>query len=294
MKKNAVFLCAVMLAGALSGGCAQKTTVPLTSQTSIDEKLSYDYDVKEIWCENNGKKIYGQAYIPKADGKSPLVITSHGLGANHESGASYAKKYAPKGFAVYTFDFCGGSNDNNENRSDGSTLEMSVMTEVSDLEAVLDAAKTWDFADTSRIYLQGGSQGGLVTAITGVKHQDEIAGMILLYPAFGMVDFVRMYDPNDLADEIRVASMTVGKNFVTDLRDYDVRDDLSSFTKPVLILQGSADDIVLPEVTKAAADLLPDAEYHIIEGAEHGFSGEYHDKATQLATDFLYRHITKK
>lgn len=293
MKKTAIILSAVMLAGVMLGACAPKTTVPLTSQTEVDEKLSYDYDVKEIWCENNGKKIYGKAYVPKTDGKSPLVITSHGLGANHESGESYAEKYAPKGFAVYTFDFCGGSNDNNENRSDGSPSEMSVMTEVSDLEAVLDTAKTWDFADSSHIYLQGGSQGGLVTAITGVKHQDEIAGMILLYPAFGMVDFVRMYDVDDLPDEIRVASMTVGKNFVTDLRDYDVRDDLSTFTKPVLILQGSADDIVLPEVTKAAAELLSDVEYHIIEGADHGFSGKYHDEASELAEKFLYKHIVK-
>ncbi len=291
MRKSAILLSAVLLAGALLGGCAPKTTVPLTSQTSVDEKLSYDYDVKEIWCENNGKKIYGQAYIPKTDGKSPLVITSHGLGSNLDSGASYAKKYAPKGFAVYTFDFCGGSNSNNPNHSDGTPSEMSVMTEVSDLEAVLETAKSWDFADSAHIYLQGGSQGGLVSAITGVRHQDEIAGMILLYPAFGMVDFVRMYDPDDLPDEIQVASMTVGKNFITDLYDYDVREDLHTFAKPVLVIQGSADDLVLPEATQAAVNLLPDAEYHVIEGADHGFSGKYHDEATQYATDFLYKHI---
>ena len=80
---------------------------------------------------------------------------------------------------------------------------------------------------------------------------------------------------------------------MTDLRDYDVRDDLSTFTKPVLILQGSADDIVLPEVTKAAAELLSDVEYHIIEGADHGFSGKYHDEASELAEKFLYKHIVK-
>ena len=85
---------------------AAQTTEPSTAPAAVVDKYkTYDYEVREIWCENDGQKIYGQAFVPKTDGRSPLIITSHGLGANHESGASYAKKYAPKGFAVYTFDF---------------------------------------------------------------------------------------------------------------------------------------------------------------------------------------------
>ena len=83
----------------------QKTEPSTVPVAVVDKDKTYDYDVREIWCENDGQKIYGQAFVPKTDGRSPLIITSHGLGANHESGASYAKKYAPKGFAVYTFDF---------------------------------------------------------------------------------------------------------------------------------------------------------------------------------------------
>ncbi|MBQ5630655.1 MAG: acetylxylan esterase, partial [Ruminococcus sp.] len=99
---------------------AAQTTEPSTAPAAVVDKYkTNDYEVREIWCENDGQKIYGQAFVPKTDGRSPLIITSHGLGANHESGASYAKKYAPKGFAVYTFDFRGGSNKNNENKSDG-------------------------------------------------------------------------------------------------------------------------------------------------------------------------------
>ena len=257
---------------------------------NIDQNKEYDYEVREIWVDNNGEKIYGEAYIPKTDSKSPLILTSHGMGANHESGASYAKKYAPRGFAVYTWDFRGGSNKNNENRSDGSNLKMSVMTEVSDVDVILEAAKTWDFVDTNRIFLQGGSQGGLVTAISGVKHEDEVAGLILLYPAFGMAALGDRYS-DDMPEEIEIGSMTVGKPFFKDMVGYDVRNEIPGFDKPVLILQGSEDSLVLPSVTKAAADLYPDAEYHIIEGAEHGFSGEHHDIATNYALDFMFKHI---
>ena len=40
---------------------------------------------------------------------------------------------------------------------------MTVMTEVRDLEAVLEAVKSWDFVDTGRIAIIGGSQGGAVS-----------------------------------------------------------------------------------------------------------------------------------
>ena len=267
-----------------------ETAAPTIAPANVDPDATYDYEVREIWTENNGNRIYGEAYIPITDGRSPLILFSHGLGSNHESGESYAKKVAPRGFAVYTWDFPGGSSANNENRSDGNNLEMSVMTEASDLDAIIETAKTWDFVDTDRIFLAGGSQGGLVTAIGGVRHEDEVAGLILLYPAFGMAMLGDRYS-DDMPDEIQISSMTVGKPFFKDLIGYDVRDEIPNFDKPVIIIQGSEDNLVLPSVSREAADLYPDCEYKLIEGAGHGFSGEEHDIATDYALDFLFRHI---
>ena len=74
----------------------QKTEPSTVPVAVVDKDKTYDYDVREIWCENDGQKIYGQAFVPETDGRSPLIITSHGLGANHESGASYAKNTLPR------------------------------------------------------------------------------------------------------------------------------------------------------------------------------------------------------
>lgn len=262
------------------------TTAPPAAQ----ENVEYTYDIREIWVENNGERIYGKAYVPVTSGKCPLILTSHGLGANHESGASYAKKYAPKGFAVYTWDFRGGSNRNNPNKSDGSNLNMSVMSEATDVEAILKEAKTWDFVDTDRIFLQGSSQGGLVTAIAGMRHRDEVAGLILLYPAFGMAALGESYS-DDLPEEIEFGSMTVGKPFFKDMVGYDAHDDIAGFDKPVVIIQGSEDTLVTPADSEEAAALYPDAEYHLIQGAGHGFSGAHHNEATLYALRFLYKHV---
>lgn len=322
MKKLALIMCLLMLC-VFAVGCSSKTSDPTEGKSenkteastvtglsesagetkaqsannaasapaNVDPDKTYDYEVREIWCENEGQRIFGEAYIPVTDGKSPLVIHSHGLGSNHEAGTSFGKEYAQRGIALYAMDFRGGSKSNNENRSDGVSTDMSVLTEVSDVSAVLAAAKTWDFVDTDRIFLQGGSQGGLVTAISGVRHEDEIAGLILHYPAFGMHDIMKGASDEELPETADIAGITVSKIFFQDLHKYDVRPDLQNFDKPVLILQGSEDPIVLPSVTKAAADMYPNCDYHIIEGGEHGFSGEYHDEAAKYGLDFIYRNI---
>ena len=150
------------------------TTALMTSATEAprDSDAVYEYETREIWCENNGNRIYGVAYIPISDTQSkfPLVIHSHGLGANHNSGVGYSKRYAEKGFAAYTFDFPGGSRPSRENLSDGDPMQMSPVTEAADLQAVLDTALTWDFVDTDHVFLEGGSQGGLVSAMVGLDN----------------------------------------------------------------------------------------------------------------------------
>ena len=154
------------------------------SQTSAEggsDMSAYTYATREIWVKNSDMNIYGVAYVPDTNRKMPLIIFSHELGNDHTSGERYAERLAEAGYAAYVFDFCGGTVGGN--KSDGSNREMSVLTEASDLQAVLESAKSWDFVDPDRIVLLGGSMGGLVTTIVGSRNQDEIAGMILMYPA---------------------------------------------------------------------------------------------------------------
>lgn len=302
MKKLlSVLLSALIISATLLCGCSADNQSSSGTTKSAEEKSpikldstkSYSYNTREIWCENNGNKIYGVAYIPDTDEKVPLVITCHGLGTNHEAGIGYAKHYAEKGIAAYTFDFCGGTKSTDTNKSDGKSTDMSVMTEVSDLEAVLNTALTWDFVDKDRVFFQGGSMGGLVSSIAGLRQQGKIAGLILLYPAFGIYNFIHYayssYDSISGTMEI-VSDMVIGEAFAKDLWDYDVKEHLAEFTKPVIIIQGTEDDIVLPETAEQAAGLYPDCELKMIEGAGHGFGGEELDQAANYALEYLYKN----
>ena len=251
-----------------------------------------DYRTEEIRCLNGADSIYGIAYIPDTNTKVPLVIFSHELGNNHVSGIRYAERLAQNEYAAYVFDFRGGSAPGTQNRSSGTSHEMSVLTEASDLEAVLEAAKSWSFADSGRIYLLGGSQGGLVTIIAGSRHQDEIAGMMLMYPALSAkedhsVDRYRSRD--EVPEDVKLFGgwMHVGSNYITDLWDIDFNAMLASYSGKVLLLHGDRDGTVPLRWSEDAARLIPDCEFHVISGGGHEFFGRPFEEAMTCILSYL-------
>ena len=261
--------------------------------TARDPDAVYEYETREIRCENDGSRIYGLAFIPISDTetKFPLVIHAHGMGSNHETGVGYGKRYAEKGFAAYTFDFPGGSRPTTENKSDGDPMRMSAVTEASDLQAILDTALTWEFVDTSNVFLEGGSMGGLVATMVALDNTDTVKGMILHYPALYMPQVItaRYEDIGDLPDSVSFGDdYELGGVFIRDLWGLDVVSRLGEFPGNVTIIQGSEDNLVSAESIEEAAGLFRHAEFHLIEGAGHGFSGDDFDLAVQYGLDYLF------
>lgn len=261
----------------------------LTEYSSAAPAEDYDYEftVSDLCCNNNGKNIYGLSYVPKTDNKVPLVILSHELCGTYKNMEHFAEALAGNGYAAYIFDFCGGSTGS---KSDGLTTELSVMTEVSDLESILESAKTWDFVDTDKIVLLGGSMGGVVTAITASRNIDKIAGTILFYPAFMLKDnlFEQFSSKEEVPDTfIYHKWIEVGRNFADDIWDYDLYSELSNNTKPVMILHGDADIVVPISYSEKAAAIYPDAEYHVIAGGGHGFYDQPFEYAKKYVLSYL-------
>lgn len=274
----------------------QETTVPQSMPEAIQEAgteiiefenlPTYSYRQQEIELENQGQRIYGVAYIPDTEmDKVPLVVCSHGLGGSYSTNAAYAEQLASHGIAAYCFDFRGGGGS----RSEGNTTEMSVMTEVSDLEVVMEAASGWDFVDESRIVLLGTSQGGIVSAITAARHTDRIAGLVLMYPAFLVSDAIheQFASLDEVPDSYRFNWIIAGRPYAEDMWDYDVYEEIGNYTDKVLLLHGSADSIVPVSYSDRAAEIYADVEYYVIDGAGHGFSGSAFDEAVGYIFDYL-------
>ena len=145
------------------------------------------------------------------------------------------------------------------------SYEKKVLQQVEDLNAVIDAAKGWDFVDTSRLYLVGSSMGGATVATAAVTHSDDIRGIVLEYPAINL-------NPD---------AMVSGAPL-----------DVNGYTGPVLIFQGTKDGIVPMEMSQnltAHYNTLRDdhAELIIYEGQPHVFTGKY----KVLAAKEIYRFL---
>jgi pimeloyl-ACP methyl ester carboxylesterase len=273
----------VAIALVLNGvGCAGKAPAQMSND--------YRFNTREIPCNNNGKNIYGIAYIPVNMGeKMPTVIFSHGYGGTNMDGRAYAEALARKGIAAYCFDFCGGGH---ASRSDGKTTEMSVFTEKSDLEAVIETVKSFEFADSDNLFLLGGSQGGLVSAMAVADQPDAIRGLILLFPAFVIADTSRRQYTSlaEIPDEIQFMGMQIGRRYYTDVWDYDVYKHIVAYDRDVLIIHGDRDQLVPVFYSEKAADVYPQAELKIIPGAGHGFQGKDEKTAIAYVLEYIERN----
>ena len=185
MKKELMGIGVAMLLAACGTTSTNATnTTNATAQTPqttqaphVEVKTNGTYTVKEYDFDSNGKNLYARAFVPDVEGRVPLVIFSHGLGANVEHEEEVQKALAKAGIAVFSLEFAGGSSSSAP-MSEGLTTEMSVLTEVQNLKDAIRIASGMEYTDPQKIYLMGSSQGGLVTALTA-EEVTNIAGLFL-------------------------------------------------------------------------------------------------------------------
>ncbi|MBQ7678666.1 MAG: alpha/beta hydrolase, partial [Butyrivibrio sp.] len=133
---------------------------------------------------SDGLKVYGRFYAPEGtEGPWPTVILSHGFGSTWEESKLYIPLFLEQGVACYVFDFPGGAA---KNRSEGSFLEMSVMTEKRHLLNIID--EVCAMPQVGKVMLLGFSQGGVVTGLAAVERAEQIVGEVLFYPALCISD----------------------------------------------------------------------------------------------------------
>ena len=92
--------------------------------------------MEEIIIQSPNGNVFGVLRLPEEKTPVPLIILSHGFGGNHSLDLDSAAYFNKAGFATFSLDFCGGGFNS---RSSGTMLDMSVLTEAADLDAVSGA-----------------------------------------------------------------------------------------------------------------------------------------------------------
>lgn len=247
-----------------------------TAQSPMSQQHTYTISEQKIQLPNS-QEIYGKLYRPNnLTGKQPIIIYSHGLGGNYEILENFAKALAEKGITGYAFDFRGGGE---KSQSSGKTTDMTVLTEVDDLTNIISTVKTWDFVDSSKVILLGESQGGAVSALTASEMPNDIAGLITFYPAYAMVDDSKAKYPNinEIPDVTRhFGIIDLGRQYFIDAQNLNPYAKIGRYNKPMLLVHGSADNIVNIKYSEQASQVYPKVTYHVIDGAGHGFNEKNH------------------
>ncbi len=232
-------------------------------------------------------RIYGELRIPESDGPVPLIILSHGFGSNSAEQQDYADAFFSHGLATYNFDFCGGGSTS---RSEGTLLEMSVLTEAEDLNAVVDCFK--GDPRFSAICLFGASQGGFVSAYVAARRPGDIGCVVLEFPAIVIQDDAKARrNPDGTFPETSNAlGITIGRKYSEDAVSFDLYAMLGDYPGPVLILHGDRDPIVPLCYSKRAVEAFPKAELIVIPGQGHGFTGSVRTEAMENEARFFKVH----
>lgn len=268
---------ALCLLAAIVLSCS-KDVLPEEPQPEEQKEQRREWSVvtEELHASRDGIDIYGVLLRPEGRaGRLPTIIFSHGLRGHYDDCLPYAEICARKGFACYCFDFIGGAL---ANRSGGSYEEMSILTEIEDLEAVVEMILSKPFTDKEHLFLAGGSQGGLVTAMYAARYPAVPRGLVLLFPAFNIPSLAEsllgvMYggDLSAVPEKVSVAGFSVYKKYVEDAVGWDPYKTIGNYKGKVMIMHGTKDLLVPLSYSERAANVYPSATLIKLEGQGHGF-----------------------
>ena len=244
-------------------------------------------NTRSLWIENGDRQIYGVLNRPlQKEGRLPIAIVSHGFNGTHHFAQDYFGPLAELGWMTYAFDFpCGSVNS----RSDSNTMNMSIFDEQSDLRAIVNYFRSQPYVDPERIMLIGESQGGLVSALTAAQMNKEVSELVLIYPALCIPDNWNARYPRieDIPDTTRLWNVPMGRRFFEEVRTIDPFKTMKKFQKPVLIIQGDADQVVSMDDSRRAAKTYKQARLHVIPGAAHGFKPKERQEAIEQIKSFM-------
>ncbi|WP_143796746.1 alpha/beta fold hydrolase [Oenococcus oeni] len=221
---------------------------------------------------------------------SDIVIISLGLGTGISAASSFyeAEKICQTNKNVLIFDFMGGSS---VSQSDGKTTEMSTLTEVKDLECVVNSVISDDRFDNKAITLLGFLTRRISLCFGSRQTSRSNSKIDFFYPAFSIPDTVKKMSHHIPAflmpKKMNIDGNILGPIFVKDVRKLHIWKEFKKYQKPVLIIYGEKDPICTQACISKAKASYSNLQLLEIPEAGHGFSKEQTDTAMNAVFSFL-------
>ena len=228
-------------------------------------------ELEEFTVAHDGGSVFGKIAYPEGEGPWPTVVFSHGFSACRPYDTGMERDFVNRGFAFASFDFRNGVPGS---RSSGASVEMSVLTEADDLNAVLDWVRALPLVDNRHVFLLGSSQGGYVSTYVAASRPRDIAGLALFFPAFNIGDDARARCSECggvIPDEMQIGPLVIGRRYIEDALSVDIYECIGAYEGDVLVVHGMLDDVVPVEYSRrAACTFKGSCTFEVIDELGHG------------------------
>ncbi len=226
--------------------------------------------------------------INEAPNAKGIVFVMHGLGGFKEQDhiKMFAEAFVEKDITAIRFD-----TTNTFGESDGNYEDATVTNYYSDLEDVIEWAKTQKWYQEP-FYLIGHSLGGLSTALYAERNLGKVKGLAPISTVVSgklSEDAHKEFEPESYAgwqntgwriQESKSKPGTLKKlkwSHMADRLQYDLIPGARLLTMPVLLITGEKDISTPPKHVEVLYSALPGTKLHyIIPGAPHTFREQVH------------------
>ena len=235
-----------------------------------DKGVQQGVTIKRWTYTSDGLLVNGELYLPPGNQKLPLIIFNHdGISGISKEHRLSSVRLAKSGFVVFSPSYRG---------EDGSEGVVEIAKgEVNDVLHALELLKNHKRVDSKRVGMVGASHGALISVLAASRSKDVKA----VVSAYGVMDIYRWYSYLKSAGKLgkdEVTVRTYGPGPEARPQSFALRNAVSVVSKldcPVLLLQGSLDDIVPEEqarlMEKAMKKAGKSVKVEIYPDALHGF-----------------------
>jgi dipeptidyl aminopeptidase/acylaminoacyl peptidase len=248
-----VVLCAAAGLAALAWRASARAVHPGPASYAWSAADFPELTAEEVTVDSStGARLAGRFY---PGSKRAAIVLTHGYGGNQDEMLPVADALHRSGFTVFTYNV---------------RREVTFgAKEQDDLISVVDYLSRREEVDAERIGALGFSMGA-ATTIMAAARDSRIKAVVADSAWQTAKSWLRpTWNPRDHFSRfsLKLAEWRTGID-LDKLRPVDAMRGLSG--RPVLLIHGSADDVVLPADAEALAGAKADAELWRIEGAAHG------------------------
>ncbi|MDP2916365.1 MAG: alpha/beta fold hydrolase [Dehalococcoidia bacterium] len=251
-------------------------------------------DEMSVTFLSEGYRLLGNLHLPRE--KAPVILFSHGLASSKDSEkwVALACRLYDEGYAVLRFSYrgCGLG----EEWSEGTSEDTTLTSRVRDYEAALEFLRSSGKVDANRIGVIGSSLGVCTAIAAGsplVKNYVFLATPPRMIATPEMKESFEKKGYFEFANSGDPIPFRITRALFDDFQKYNMFELIKRIQSPVLMVQGSKDQIPIKDVRRLYDGANEPRRLEIIEGGSHSFidNPEHLAKVIDLTIDWFKRYL---